>query len=193
MIATDQEKGASAQLTIYSYWSRSMSALLFGSHLNILLLCTPFAFVAKWSSWGDGWVFILSLLSIAPFAERLSFVTEQLAMHTSETLGGLLNATFGNVTELIVSLFALREGLLRIVQVRSRDQFARRRASLKSSPIGSRCVHVIFACVITTPAFIPQSSSIAHTSLVLSCSREEVQVINTCCSFFITSFSLSVL
>jgi len=44
-------------------------------------------------------------------------VTEQLAMHTSETLGGLLNATFGNVTELIVSLFALREGLLRIVQV----------------------------------------------------------------------------
>ena len=46
----------------------------------------------------------------APFAERLSFVTEQLALHTSSTLGGLLNATFGNVTELIVSLFALRAG-----------------------------------------------------------------------------------
>jgi len=49
-------------------------------------------------------------------------VTEQLAMHTSETLGGLLNATFGNVTELIVALFALRAGatqpeMLRIVQV----------------------------------------------------------------------------
>ena len=82
----------------------------------MLLVCTPFAFIAHNSGWGDGWVFTLSLLSIAPFAERLSFVTEQLAMHTSETLGGLLNATFGNVTELIVSLFALKEGMLRIVQ-----------------------------------------------------------------------------
>ncbi|KAL1511461.1 hypothetical protein AB1Y20_006260 [Prymnesium parvum] len=101
----------------HGYLARSLRALLFGSHLNALLVCTPFAFLAQWLNWGDGWVFVLSLLSIAPFAERLSFVTEQLAMHTSETLGGLLNATFGNVTELIVSLFALRSGLLRIVQV----------------------------------------------------------------------------
>jgi len=83
----------------------------------VLLICTPFAFWAEASSWGDAWVFILSLLAIAPFAERLSFVTEQLAMHTNETIGGLLNATFGNVTELIVSIFAMRSGLLRIVQV----------------------------------------------------------------------------
>merc|ERR1712185_674354 len=73
--------------------------------------------MAHEQNFGDGWVFTLSLLAIAPFAERLSFVTEQLALDTSETLGGLLNATFGNVTELIVSLFALRAGLLRIVQV----------------------------------------------------------------------------
>eukprot|EP00320_Phaeocystis_rex_P004556 CAMPEP_0119081152 /NCGR_PEP_ID=MMETSP1178-20130426/115473_1 /TAXON_ID=33656 /ORGANISM="unid sp, Strain CCMP2000" /LENGTH=95 /DNA_ID=CAMNT_0007063817 /DNA_START=1 /DNA_END=285 /DNA_ORIENTATION=- len=65
----------------------------------------------------DGVIFTFSLLAIAPFAERLSFVTEQLALHTNETLGGLLNATFGNVTELIVSLLALKVGLLRIVQV----------------------------------------------------------------------------
>ena len=38
-------------------------------------------------------------------------------VHTSETIGGLLNATFGNVTELIVSLVALFGGMLRIVQV----------------------------------------------------------------------------
>ena len=113
-----------------TYVSKSLSALLFGSQLNVLLLCTPFAFLAQWTGWGDGWVFVLSLLSIAPFAERLSFVTEQLAMHTSETLGGLLNATFGNVTELIVSLFALRTGLLRIVQVR--HDASRRRVSALS-------------------------------------------------------------
>merc|ERR1712087_213968 len=68
-------------------------------------------------NWNPGMVFLFSLLAIAPFAERLSFVTEQLALHTSETLGGLLNATFGNVTELIVSIFALSRQMYRIVQV----------------------------------------------------------------------------
>jgi len=99
------------------YLKRSLYELLFTSQLNWLLLCTPFAFVAVWSEWSDTLIFTLSLLAIAPFAERLSFVTEQLAMHTSETVGGLLNASFGNVTELIVSLQALYTGLYRIVQV----------------------------------------------------------------------------
>ena len=99
------------------YVKRSLYELLFTSHLNWLLLCTPFAFTAKQNGWSDIWIFTLSLLAIAPFAERLSFVTEQLALHTSQTIGGLLNATFGNVTELIVSLFALNAGLYRIVQV----------------------------------------------------------------------------
>jgi len=99
------------------YLAKSLHELLFTSPLNVLLICTPFAFIAKAQEWNDVWIFIFALLAIAPFAERLSFVTEQLAMYTSETLGGLLNATFGNVTELIVSLFALQAGLYRIVQV----------------------------------------------------------------------------
>jgi Ca2+:H+ antiporter len=99
------------------YWKRSLSALFFENWLNLLLLCTPPAMLSHYLDWGQGLTFTLSLLAIAPFAERLSFVTEQLALHTSETLGGLLNATFGNVTELIVSLFALYIDNLRIVQV----------------------------------------------------------------------------
>lgn len=43
-------------------------------------------------------------------------ITEQVALHTSDTLGGLLNATFGNATEMIVSYFALQRGLLSVVQ-----------------------------------------------------------------------------
>ena len=100
------------------YWRRSLNELLFTSKLNILMLTTPFAWYGVATGASDIFVFTTSLLAIAPFAERLSFVTEQLALHTSSTIGGLLNATFGNVTELIVSLFALKEGLLRIVQVR---------------------------------------------------------------------------
>lgn len=40
---------------------------------------------------GDGVVFLLSTLSLCPLAERLGFVTEQLALYTNEALGGLLN------------------------------------------------------------------------------------------------------
>ena len=44
-------------------------------------------------------------------------LTEQMALHTNATIGGLLNATFGNATEMIVCIFAIRSGLLRIVQL----------------------------------------------------------------------------
>ena len=92
-------------------------ALLTTGPLNILLVCTPFAFVSYWAKWPLSLTFVLSLLSIAPFAERLGFVTEQLALHTNDTIGGLLNATFGNATELIISLSALHNGLYRVIQL----------------------------------------------------------------------------
>ncbi|KAJ6980574.1 vacuolar cation/proton exchanger 2-like isoform X2 [Populus alba x Populus x berolinensis] len=64
-----------------------------------------------------GLVFFLSLLGIIPLAERLGYATEQLAMYTGPTVGGLLNATFGNATELIIAIYALRNGMIRVVQL----------------------------------------------------------------------------
>lgn len=93
-----------------AYLTKSVRVLFFESWFNSLIICFPAALHVANNDGDPGTVFLLSLLAIAPFAERLSFVTEQLAMHTSEVFGGLLNATFGNVTELIVSLFALRYG-----------------------------------------------------------------------------------
>ena len=69
------------------------------------------------SVWSDSFTFAFSLLAICPLAERLGFITEQLAEYTSDTVGGLLNATFGNATEVIVSLSAMRAGLLRVTQL----------------------------------------------------------------------------
>ena len=62
------------------------------------------------------WVFFFSLLGITPLAEQLGFVTEQLAFFTGPTVGGLLNAIFGNATEMIILLYALKNGMIRIVQ-----------------------------------------------------------------------------
>ena len=95
----------------------SAKTILFGSKLNALLVFIPITFVARAAEAGDGLVFALSVLSIIPLAERLGFATEEVAGHTNETIGGLLNATFGNVTEMIVSVFALAAGELRVVQL----------------------------------------------------------------------------
>jgi Ca2+:H+ antiporter len=65
----------------------------------------------------EGCTFVMSLLALIPLAERLGFVTEQLAIHTTQTLGGLLNATFGNLTEVIVCIVALQKNMFRIVQL----------------------------------------------------------------------------
>lgn len=87
------------------------------TRLNLLLIFLPLSSLANRYAWGDGPLFAFALLALIPLAERLGFVTEQLAGHTSETVGGLLNATFGNATEMIVSLYAIRGGLLHVVQL----------------------------------------------------------------------------
>eukprot|EP01123_Difflugia_compressa_P003973 TRINITY_DN152_c0_g2_i1.p1 TRINITY_DN152_c0_g2~~TRINITY_DN152_c0_g2_i1.p1 ORF type:complete len:449 (-),score=83.49 TRINITY_DN152_c0_g2_i1:242-1588(-) len=61
-------------------------------------------------------VFILNFLAIIPLAKLLGESTEQLALHTSQSVGGLLNATFGNAVEIIIAIIALKEGLVRVVQ-----------------------------------------------------------------------------
>ena len=55
-------------------------------------------------------LFVLSILAIIPLAALLSRATEAVAARTGDTIGGLLNATLGNLTELIIALTALRAG-----------------------------------------------------------------------------------
>jgi len=91
--------------------------VLLGSRLNLLLPCGPAALLAARLGIGDEISFLLALAALCPLAERIGYATEQAALHTSSQAGALLNATFGNATELIVSLCAIREGLLRVVQL----------------------------------------------------------------------------
>jgi Ca2+:H+ antiporter len=111
-----EDEGKEEEPPVHTFLSTAKVMILTGP-LNIFLLCMPFAMMSYYIGWSDGLTFILSLLALAPLAERLGFVTEQLAMHTNETIGGLLNATFGNATELIVAITALKRGLFRLVQL----------------------------------------------------------------------------
>jgi Ca2+:H+ antiporter len=82
----------------------------------VLLVFVPLGIVAGKFGWGAGWVFGLNFLAIIPLAAVLSFATEEIAGRLGETLGGLVNATFGNAVELIVSIVALRAGEIEVVQ-----------------------------------------------------------------------------
>ncbi len=61
-------------------------------------------------------LFVLSVLAIVPLAALLSHATESVAAKTGDGVGGLLNATLGNLTELIIALSALRAGEYMLVK-----------------------------------------------------------------------------
>ena len=96
------------------------SVLRFFRGLNLLLLFFPVS-LALHSSHGVNplWVFLTAALAIVPLAGLMGNATEELAKHLGASWGGLLNATFGNATELIIGLFALRQGSELIPLVRA--------------------------------------------------------------------------
>ena len=96
----------------------SIGPVFYGTKLNLLLASIPLAILCKISGLGgDATLFVFSLIALCPLAERLGYLTEQIALYTNSTLGGLLNATFGNLTEMIVAIIAIRENMLRLVQL----------------------------------------------------------------------------
>jgi Ca2+:H+ antiporter len=77
----------------------------------------PIVLVMHWTHSGSHSVmFALSLLAIIPLGGFLSRSTEGLAAKTGDTIGGLVNATLGNLTELVIVIVALRQGLVELVK-----------------------------------------------------------------------------
>ncbi|KAI4353345.1 hypothetical protein L6164_002303 [Bauhinia variegata] len=94
----------------------NIQEVILGTKLFVLFPAIPLAIVADCYGFGRPWVFALSLLGLTPLAERVSFLTEQVAFYTGPTVGGLLNATCGNVTELIIAIFALSQNKISVVK-----------------------------------------------------------------------------
>lgn len=84
--------------------------------LNWLLVLAPAALIAEWTHASPLLVFVLAGLAIVPLSGLLGTATEQLAAYTGPTVGGLLNATLGNLAELIIAFLALRAGLVDLVK-----------------------------------------------------------------------------
>ena len=113
---------------------------------NCLLVFMPFGYLSYAYQWGDNYVFWFNFLAMVPLASILGDFTEevspqaaidatyitnnnstysssnssprssQLAMHTNQTIGGLINATFGNAVEVVVAVQGMKAGQIRVVQ-----------------------------------------------------------------------------
>ncbi|ATY62690.1 sodium calcium [Cordyceps militaris] len=90
---------------------------IFGSWINLLIICAPVGIALNYvPSVSRTVIFVVNFIAIIPLAAMLSFATEEIALRTGETLGGLINATFGNAVELIVAVIALIKGEIVVVQ-----------------------------------------------------------------------------
>ena len=84
--------------------------------LNLLLVFIPIAVVLDWYGANPVAVFATSVLAIVPLAGLMGRATEQLSTYVGATIGGLMSASLGNAPELIISGFALKEGLVEVVK-----------------------------------------------------------------------------
>jgi Ca2+:H+ antiporter len=87
--------------------ARSILRALAANRLNVLLAAAPVCWLLDWETEGSPWVFISAAVSLIPLAGIIGLGTEQLAQRSGPTLGGFLNATFGNAAELIIAVVAL--------------------------------------------------------------------------------------
>jgi Ca2+:H+ antiporter len=104
--------------------------------LTLLVFC-PLSLAAHFLGWGETNVFILAGLAIVPLAAFMGTATEEIAVVAGPNLGGLLNATFGNATELILAYIALKEGLIEVVK-----------ATITGSIIGNLLLVMGFAALL---------------------------------------------
>ncbi len=95
-------------------------------YLYILLVFIPVTIIGKIMGFSDPMLFACSSLAIIPLAGVMGKSTDDIAGYCGQRVGGLLNATFGNATELIIAFVAMKEGLFEVVK-----------ASLAGSVIGN--------------------------------------------------------
>ncbi|WFD36589.1 hypothetical protein MCUN1_003472 [Malassezia cuniculi] len=111
LLEPSQQSRSNPSLVASARW------LILNSRINLLTVFVPLGILAKVLNWGPLAIFLFNFIAIVPLAKLLGDATEQVSIRVGQTIGGLLNATFGNAVELIVAVAALFQGQLRIVQM----------------------------------------------------------------------------
>ena len=130
--------------------------------LDWFLVLVPVAIVFEVAGGPDLAIFLTSAGAIIPLAGLIGRSTEQLALHVGPRLGGLINATFGNVTELIIAIFLIVENRIEIVK-----------ASLTGSILGNLLLVLGVSFLVgglkhEEQEYSARAASVHATSLVLA-------------------------
>lgn len=91
-------------------------AIVLSSYVNLLLVFVPVGIACKAANLQPGLIFGMNAIAIIPLAGLLSHATESVAKRLGDTIGALMNVTFGNAVELIIFIIALEKNEIRIVQ-----------------------------------------------------------------------------
>lgn len=89
---------------------------LFHSWVNVLLVAVPAGIAVEAAGLSPAVIFAINAIAIVPLAGMLAHATESVASRLGDTLGALLNVSFGNAVELIIFIIALVKDEIRIVQ-----------------------------------------------------------------------------
>ncbi|MFS8740679.1 calcium/proton exchanger [Synechococcus sp. WC10meta] len=92
-------------------WQKVLNVLPF-----LLLAGVPLSWIGHLRGWDPNLIFLCAALAVVALAKFTGQATEEIAALTGPMIGGLVNATFGNATELILGLVALRAGLVEVVK-----------------------------------------------------------------------------
>lgn len=85
-------------------------------YLKLLYVFIPISIVGEFMHFSPTLMFLFAAFSIIPLAALMGEATEEISFYSGPKIGGFLNATFGNATELIISFFALKQGLFEVVK-----------------------------------------------------------------------------
>lgn len=85
-------------------------------YLRLLFIFVPISIFGEFMHFSPTLMFVFSALAILPLAGLMGEATEEISFYSGPKVGGFLNGTFGNATELIISFFALKKGLFDVVK-----------------------------------------------------------------------------
>ena len=117
--------------------ARQLSKAFTARWLNLLLVVVPISWFLAITGDTSLWLFVAAAVSLIPAAGLIGEATEELANRSGPTLGGFLNATFGNAAELIIAIVALRAHHVEVVK-----------ASITGSIIGNLLLVFGASCLI---------------------------------------------
>lgn len=105
--------------------------------LDSLLIFIPISIILHFTANNEMLVFATSAIAIIPLAGLMGRATEQIAHHTTPTIGGFLNATFGNATELIIAVVAVQKAAVAVDPAVRESLHIIVKASITGSIIGN--------------------------------------------------------